>query len=161
MQGALFLPFASQSRHKQPRDPRAALLIFALCFAVGYQNKGFEDEMFNYTGVSFTPVSGDKTKMTLGDIKANEDCIFSAIQFWTSGGANKKVTVNEFVNVSANYTYWSDPEWSEAGVVGWYLEDDTDGKYPQNDVVIKAGSGFIFGRDGTEPSAAISLPSAL
>lgn len=117
--------------------------------------------MFNYTGVSFTPVSGDKANMKLGEITANDDCSWSAIQFWTSGGANKRVTVEEFVNVKANYTYWSDPTWTTAGVAGWYLEADEDAKYPQNNLKIDAGKGFILCRDGTEPEAAISLPAAL
>lgn len=109
--------------------------------------------MFNYTGMSFIPVSGDKAKMTLGEISANEDCSWSAIQFWTTGGANKRVTVEEFENVKANYTFWADPSWTVAGVAGWYLEADEKAKYPQNNVEIPFGTGFIFCRDGGEAGA--------
>ena len=128
---------------------------------VGYMNKGGLDADFNYVGASFVPVNGDKANMSLGDLTASDDFIFSTIQFWTNGGANKRVTVNEFVNVKANYVYWPADCGQEGEVAGWYLEDDTNAKYPQNEVEILAGGGFIVARDGTEPNVQISIPSAL
>lgn len=120
-------------------------------------NKGGLDADFNYVGASFVPVNGDKANMTLGDITASDDFLFSTIQFWTNGGANKRVTVNEFVNVTANYVYWGDPSWTEANVAGWYLESDTSAKYPQNDVVIPFGTGFVVARYASEPDATVNF----
>jgi hypothetical protein len=124
-------------------------------------NKGGLDADFNYVGASFVPVNGDKAGMTLGDITASDDFLFSTIQFWTNGGANKRVTVNEFENVTANYVYWGDASWTAANVAGWYLESDTSAKYPQNDVEIAAGGAFIVSRYASEPDVVITIPGAL
>lgn len=116
---------------------------------------------FAYVGASFVPVSGDKAAMTLADFSASDDFIFSTVQFWTSGGANQRVTVGKFANVMAKYVYWADASWTTAGVAGWYLEDDLNAEYPQNDVEIPAGGGFIINRYSSETAVSVSLPAAL
>jgi hypothetical protein len=120
-------------------------------------NKGDLDSQFNYVGGTFIPVNGTKESLKLGDISASDDFIFSTVQFWTNGGANKRVTVNEFVDVKANYVYWPADCGQVGEVAGWYLEDDTNAKYPQNDVSIPFGSAFIVARDGAETSATVNF----
>ena len=115
----------------------------------------FDHANFNYVG-NCTPAD-----ITLGDIVASEDFSYSEIQFLTSGGANAYVDHPQLGRVIQSYTYWSDPDWTEAGVAGWYLYDDEDGAYPMNDINIKAGQGFCVSVAGSEVGEGISIPSAL
>ena len=116
---------------------------------------GLFSEDFNYVS------SGAPRMITLGEIIASDDAIKSAIQLWTAGGGNKRVTVEEFENVKANYVYWPEDCGQIGEVAGWYLEADLNGKYPQNNVEIPAGGGFIFSRYVTEKNVELSLPAAL
>ena len=115
----------------------------------------FDHANFSYVG-NCTPVD-----IKLGDITASEGFSYSEIQFLTSGGANAYVNHEQLGRVIQSYTYWSDPEWTTAGVAGWYLVDDTDGEYPMNDVDIAAGKAFCVWVEGNEVGESISMPSAL
>ena len=112
---------------------------------------------FNYVGASFIPCGKDKAAITLGDLAASENFIKSCIQFWTDLGGNKRVTVGEFVNVKANYVYWPEDCGQVGEVAGWYLEDDQNGKYPQNDIAIPLGSAFIVSRYGSEADETVNF----
>ena len=114
------------------------------------------DQEFNYAGASFIPCGKDKAAIKLGDITASDDFIKSAIQFWTAGGGNMRVTVEEFVNVKANYVYWPEDCGQIGEVAGWYLEADEDAKYPQNDVEIPLGKGFIVSHYQSEKNATVN-----
>ena len=120
---------------------------------VGYQNKGFENSGYNIAGVTFLPVGGAASAVTLGDIKPNDDFLTSSIQFMTSGGANATTTFKE-KTVRATYTYWTAEDDPEQGA-GWYLDADGDGEVNQNGVSIPLGTGFLVNRKGSEADAAL------
>ena len=105
---------------------------------------------FNYECATFQAVGKARDAQTLGDIKASEGFTYSEIQFLTSGGANAYVDHPQLGRVKQSYTYWMDPEWSAAGVAGWYLVDDTDGEYPMNDVVVPLGQAYCVWVDSGE-----------
>ena len=94
----------------------------------------------NWTCNTFKPVTG--STLTLGDIKATDGFVSSAITFLQPNGLVKTVyseglgkTVNE------QYVYWfaeDDPEQGE----GWYFKADDDGEYNQNSRVIALGEGY-------------------
>ena len=141
----------------------AGMGAFALESAnvVGYQNKEMAVANFNYECATFQAVGKARDAQTLGDIKASDGFSYSEIQFLTSGGANAYVDHPQLGKVIQSYTYWSDPDWTEAGVAGWYLYDDEDGAYPMNDVEIQAGQGFCVSVAGSEVGEGISIPAAL
>ena len=141
----------------------AGMGAFALESAnvVGYQNKEMAVANFNYECATFQAVGKARDAQTLGDIKASDGFSYSEIQFLTSGGANAYVDHPQLGKVIQSYTYWSDPDWTAAGVAGWYLVDDTDGEYPMNDVDIAAGKAFCVWIEGNEVGESISIPSAL
>ena len=126
---------------------------------VGYQNKSLNSG-FNYVANTFVPIGVERTEMTLGDIKPNEDFIASTIQFLTPGGATAKVTVEGLGNVKAIYSYWTEEDGPADGA-GWYLDADENQEYNQNSRVIAAGEAFCVERDSTESDAALTIPSAL
>ena len=98
--------------------------------------------------------------LKLGDITPNEDFSNSSIQFMTPGGANVKTTFKG-KTVTAKYVYWRADEDPEEGA-GWYLDADGDAEVNQNELVtIPAGGGFLVNRNGAEPDATITIPSAL
>ena len=103
---------------------------------VGYQNKGMATANFNFECATFQAVGKARDAQTLGDIKASENFSYSEIQFLTSGGANAYVEHPQLGRVKQSYTYWADPDWTEAGVAGWYLYDDADGEYPDRKSVV-------------------------
>ena len=117
---------------------------------VGYQNKEMTVANFNYECATFQAVGKARDAQTLGDIKASEGFSFSEIQFLTSGGANAYVEHPQLGRVIQSYTYWADPEWTTAGVAGWYLYDDADGEYPMNDVVVPMGQAYCVWMAGEE-----------
>ena len=78
----------------------------------------------------------------------------------TPGGATPRVEFDGS-QVAARYVYWADADDTEAGEIGWYLEDDEDATVCQNAVVIEAGQGFLVYRTGSEASATITIPAAL
>ncbi|MBS7286896.1 MAG: hypothetical protein KIH06_06510 [Kiritimatiellae bacterium] len=109
---------------------------------------------FNYVG-NCTPVG-----IVLGDIDASDDFYDSKIEFLTPDGANDKVNHPQLGTVTKSYKFW----WAEdaaAKVRGWYLEDDTTGAYPMNDVPVGAGEAFCVTRVDSEPNCTITIPSAL
>ena len=100
------------------------------------------------------------TDLKIGDITPNEDFVNSSIQFMTPGGANAKVSFGG-KQVKAEYTYWTEDDEPGDGA-GWYLEADEDAEVNQNELVtIPAGGGFLVSRNGAEPDATVTIPSAL
>lgn len=120
---------------------------------VGYQNKGFGSG-FNYVCNTFVPIGVDRTEMTLGDIKPNDEFVFSSIQFLTSAGATAKVTVEGLGTVYATYNYWTEAD-DPADGEGWYLVADDGTKYNQNSKVVPFGDAYCVERDGGETGAAL------
>jgi hypothetical protein len=98
--------------------------------------------------------------LKIGDITPNDDFVNSTIQFMTPGGANAKVEFGG-KQVKAKYIYWRAGDDPEDGA-GWYLEADEDAEVNQNELVtIPAGGGFLVSRNGAEPDATVTIPSAL
>ena len=126
---------------------------------VGYQNKGFENAQYNISAATFTPVSGDKNDMTLGDFQPNDEFVSSAISFMTQGGATARVNFKGS-QVPASYVYWTADDGAEDGA-GWYLEADEDATVNQNSLELAAGQGFLVYRNGLEADATLTIPSAL
>ena len=132
--------------------------VFALESAnvVGYSQKTF-GRNFNYTCSMFAPVAGTAK---LGDIEASDDFYDSKIEFLTPDGANDTVNHAQLGTCYKSYKFW----WAEdaaAGVRGWYLEADTTGAYPMNDIPVGAGEAFCVTRVDSEPDCTITIPSAL
>lgn len=69
------------------------------------------------------------------------------------------MTVEGLGTVKAVFSYWDESAATDGA--GWYLDADDDAEYNQNGRVIKAGSGFLVNRAGTEQDATITIPSAL
>ena len=105
------------------------------------------------------PVVGDADDMTLGDLVPNDDFVDSKICFLTSGGATAKVTFGG-KQVAATYVYAREEDEPEDGI-GWYLLADDDYSVNKNDIVLKAGEGFLVSRSGAEADATLTIPSAL
>ena len=103
---------------------------------------------------TFVPIGVERTEMTLGDIKPNEDFIASTIQFLTPGGATAKVTVEGLGNVKAIYSYWTEEDGPADGA-GWYLDADENQEYNQNARVVPFGDAYCVERDSTETEAAL------
>ena len=126
---------------------------------VGYQNKGLNSG-FNYVANTFVPVGTERSEMTLGDIKPNEDFVNSSIQFLTTGGATAKVNDPNLGEVYATYVYWTEDDQPEDGA-GWYFFADDDAAYNQNGRAIAAGEAFCVDRSGSETGATVTIPAAL
>ena len=150
------LPINSTNRGSLCRDSSR----FAILHQVGYQNKGFENAQYNIAAATFIPVAGDKNGMTLGDLTPSADFVSSAVSFMTPGGATPRVSFGN-KQVAARYVYWADADDTDAGVAGWYLEDDDDATVCQNSVNIPFATGFLVYRTGSEADATISSAGAV
>ena len=104
-------------------------------------------------------MSGDKNKMTLGDLQPNDVFVSSTISFMTPGGATARVEFNGS-QVPATYVYWAEGDGAKDGA-GWYLERDEDATVNQNGVNVPFGTGFLVFRTGSESDANITFSGAV
>ena len=118
---------------------------------VGYQNKSLNSG-FNYVANTFVPVGMERSEMTLGDIKPNEDFVNSSIQFLTTGGATATVNDPNLGTVKATYIYWTEDDEPEDGA-GWYFFADDDAAYNQNGRVVPFGDAYCVSRASNETDA--------
>ena len=108
---------------------------------VGYQTKANASAQMNWTCNTFVPCNKTKTTMTLGDMKATDGFIWSAVVFLQPDGRVKSVEHAQLGPVKEKYTYWEAAD-TEDGVGGWYFEDDENAEYNQNSRVIALGEGY-------------------
>lgn len=121
-------------------------------YVVGYQNAALPRSGYNHAAATFIPVSGDKDKMTLGNIKPNEDFISSKICFLTATGATAKSDLGG-KKVASEFVYWFEAD-EPADGEGWYLAEDEETTQNMNSVELPFGDGFMVQRMGDEPDAA-------
>ena len=133
--------------------------VFRFSSIVGYQNKGFENSGYNIAAVPFTPVQGEESAMTLGDLVPNDEFVYSSITFMTPGGATAKTTFGG-KQVAQKYVYWAADDDPEEGA-GWYLYADEDGETNQNATLLPFGDGFLVQRSATETDANLVYSGAV
>ena len=109
---------------------------------------------------TFVPIGVERSEMTLGDIKPNDEFISSSIQFLTPGGATATVEDANLGPVKATYVYWAEAD-GPVGGAGWYFLSDDSATYNQNSRPIAAGEAFCVDRDSGESAATITIPAAL
>ena len=153
-QNAVNIPFGTGFLVYRTGSEANATITYAGAVSTDPVTKGFPNAQYNVCGNS-SPVA-----IKLGDITPSDDFVFSAITFMTPGGATPRVEFDSSM-VAQRYVYWADADDTEAGAIGWYLEDDEDATVCQNNVEIAAGQGFLVYRTGSEAAATITIPSAL
>ena len=152
-QNDVAVPFGSGYLISRSGAESDAALVYSGAVKTTPTALGFAVKGYNITG-NCSPID-----ITLGDITPNDDFVDSSICFLTSGGATAKVTFGG-KQVAAKYVYARAEDEPEDGI-GWYLFADDDYSVNQNDLVIKAGEGFLVSRSGAESDATLTIPSAL
>ena len=148
------IPFGDGFMFFKDGGDGAVSLTFSGAVASEPTTKSFSHSYYSISG-NCSPVD-----ITLGDITPNDEIISSYITFVTQTGATP-TTSFKGGTVKEKYVYWFEADLEPGKAPGWYLEDDADCEECKNDVVIKAGQGFLFFKDVGDGDVTITIPSAL